>query len=154
MSTKRFFKNTKKNKKYNEGRNQSPSNFRTITESFKFSFPKIDSVPLLKIYRGSLKVFIALIFLLAAFVVGLDLDSNLREKQSIDSEREKLTRELRFWQEFINGHQNYRDAYFQASLLEYKIGNTSKAKILVEKGLALDPNSEEGRKIEVLLEDK
>lgn len=119
-------------------------------------FPRIyriipDSEKLLRIYRLSLKAFVAFIFILAVIVVGLDLQANTQERQTIDLEREKLTKELKYWEDFIAKHQNYRDAYLQASILEYKLGNTSKAKMYVEKGLALDPNSENGRKIEKFL---
>lgn len=130
------FKNTKKRAK----NVKSPSSSRTIPAQ-----------TLLKIYRGSLKVFIVLIFILAVIIVGLDLDANVRAKQSIDLEREKITKELIFWESFIAKHQDYKDAYFQASVLEYKLGNSSKAKMYVEKGLSLDPNSEDGRRIEKIL---
>lgn len=118
---------------------KSPSNYRIIPE------------PFLKIYRLSLKVFIVFIFILAVIIIGLDLQANIQAKQDIDLEREKLTRELKFWEDFIVKHQDYKDAYFQASILEYKLGNTSMAKAYVEKGLSLDPNSEDGKKIEELI---
>lgn len=129
------FKNIKKEAK----KEKSPSNFRTIPATF------------LRIYRLSLKVFIIFIFILAVIVVGLDLNANIQAKQAIDLEREKLTRELKFWEDFIDEHKDYRDAYFQAAILEYRLGNTSKAKMHAEKGLALDPNSEDGKKLEELL---
>lgn len=141
MSSKRFFKRTKKNILDNEKKDRSPSNSRTIPDPAK----------LLKIYRLSLKVFIVFIFILTVIVVGLDLHANTQAKQAIDSEKKKLTRELKFWEDFIAKHQDYRDAYFQASILEYKLGNTSAAKNYVKKGLSLDPNSENGRKIEEFL---
>lgn len=135
------FKNIKKDK--------FPSNFRAIP-----AFTKVPAgmpTTFLKMYRLSLKVFIVSIFILAVVVVGLDLNANIRAKQSIDLEREKLTEELIFWESFIESHKDYRDAYLQASILEYKLGNTSKAKTYAEKGLSLDPNSEGGKKIEELL---
>lgn len=129
------FKNIKK-----EAKNaKSPSNSRIIPATF------------LTIYRLSLKVFIVFIFILAVVVVGLDLRENLKTRQEVDSQREKLTKELKFWEDFIDTHRDYRDAYFKASILEYKLGNTSKAKLYVEKGLSLDPNSEDGKKTEELL---
>lgn len=131
------FKNTKKEAK----KQKSPSNSRIIP----------DPTLLIKIYRGTLKVFVILSFILVVVIVGLDLDTNVKVKQAIDLEREKLTKELLFWEDFIAEHEDYRDAYFQASILEYKLGNSPKAKMYVEKGLALDPNSQEGRKIEELL---
>lgn len=145
------FKNIKKKTSFKEGSIKSPSNSRTITDSFNISLPKFNSVMLLKIYRGSLKVFIVLTFILAAVIIGFDLDANIKAKQNVDSEREKLTNELKFWESFIAEHKDYRDAYFQTSVLEYKLGNTSKSRLLVEKGLSLDPNSEDGRKIEEFL---
>lgn len=146
------FKNIKKNKSGNERKNQSPSNSRAITvKNFKFSFPKIDSSKLLKLYREALKVFVIFIFIVAVIIVGYDFKKNLQIKQGVDSQREVLVKNLNFWENFISKNQNYPDAYFQASILEYKLGNISKAKIYVEKGLSLDPNSEDGREIEEFL---
>lgn len=131
------FKNIKKDK--------FPSNFRII--------PASGGRPstFIKIYRLSLKIFIAFIFIIAVVIVGLDMQKNIQAKKTIDSEREKLTEELIFWESFIKNHKDYRDAYFQASVLAYKLGNTPKAKAYAEKGLSLDPNSEDGRKIEEFL---
>lgn len=145
------FKNIKK-KKYIK---KSPSNSRTITESksFKFAFPKISSFKLLKLYKGALKIFVIFTFVITAVIVGLDLQNNLQMKKNIDSQREILINELSFWEDFISEHQNYRDAYFQASILEYRLGNALKAKEYVGKGLALDPNSQEGKKIEKFLNE-
>lgn len=145
------FKNIKK-KVYKK---KSPSNSRTITESksFKFAFPKISSFKLLKLYKGALKIFVIFTFVITAVIVGLDLQNNLQMKKDIDSQREILIKELSFWEDFISEHQNYRDAYFQASILEYKLGNALKAKEYVGKGLALDPNSQEGKKIEKFLNE-
>jgi len=132
------FKNTKKEAK----KIKSPSKSRTIPATF------------LKLYRGSLKAFIVFIFLLAAFVVGIDLRKNLNIKKDIDMQRENLTRDLKFWEDFITEHKDYRDAYFQASILEYKLGKINQAKMYVEKGLSLDPNSEDGKKFEQFLLNK
>ena len=129
------FKNIKKEAK----KDKSPSNSRTIPATF------------LVIYRLSLKIFIVFIFILVSVTVGLDLQANIQAKHAIDLEREKLTKDIIFWEDFIAKHQDYRDAYFHASILEYKLGNASAAKNYVEKGLSLDPNSKNGRKIEELL---
>lgn len=128
------FKNVEKKKK-----EKSPSNSRTFPEAF------------IKIYGLSLKIFIVFIFLLAIVVIGLDLEANMQAKQAIDLERQALTTDLKFWESFVAKHQDYKDAYFQASILEYKLGDSSKAKMYVKKGLALDPNSDEGKNIEKFL---
>jgi hypothetical protein len=142
------FKNLKKEAKSEK----SPSNSRRIPAFFSnFSLPKFNSVRLIKLYREVLIVFVIFIFILTSIAVGLDFRNNLLEKQKIDLQRETLTKELNFWKEFLTKHQDYRDAYLQASILEYKLGDISKAKMYVQKGLSLDPNSESGRKIEALL---
>jgi len=130
--------------------------FKNIKKKIKhLRFPRnsriIPAVTLLKIYGTGLKAFTVFIFLLAVVVVGLDLQKNIQEKQTVDLEREKLVKELKFWRSFIAEHEDSRDAYFQASILEYKLGNRRKAKMYVEKGLSLDPNSKEGKKIEETL---
>ena len=118
----------------------------------KTQFPRNSRIiPAFKLYRRTLKIFVGLIFLLTAIIVGLDLRGNIQVKQAIDSQRAQLTKELKFWESFIAKHQNYRDAYFQVSVVEYRLGNSAKARMYVGKGLSLDPNSETGKKIEDLL---
>ena len=156
------FKNIKKKSPPAGGkREEFPSNSRSIpaspqlqrgeTEHSRFTFPKINHTALLKIYGGVLKVFVVIVFMIAVVIVTADLRNNLQARQSIDRQRGDLMKNLNFWEDFIAKHNNFRDAYFQASILEYQMGDISKAKIYVEKGLALDPNSENGRKIEQLL---
>lgn len=143
------FKNVKKkthHKKY-------PSNSRTIND-LQSRFPKIDNIILFKFYRRALKVFVALIFIVTAVVVGLDLQSNLQVKGSVDSQREVLISDLNFWKDFLTQHRNYPDAYFQISIVEYKLGDMTQAKMYAEKGLTLDPNSQDGIRLERFLVNK
>lgn len=154
MSSKRFFKRAKKNKKGNERRSQSPSNSRSIPEKPSFYFPKFNSLQLLKLYGGSLRIFVVSVFIIAVVIVSVDMRGNFIARQKIDLQRAKLIRELKFWEDFLVKSQNYSAAYFQASILEYRLGNTSKAKIYVEKGLSLDPNSADGQKLEKFLVGK
>ncbi len=138
------FKNIKKNPEASGKKTKSPSNSRAITDPAK----------LLKIYRGSLKVFLAFIFIVTVIVVFVDLQKNLEIKQNIDFQRVNLTKELNFWKDFISKHKDYRDAYFQVSILEYKLGNISNAKKYAREGLSLDPNSDDGKKLEQFLVNK
>ncbi|MBI4089300.1 MAG: tetratricopeptide repeat protein [Candidatus Levybacteria bacterium] len=142
------FKNTKKKSK----RNKSPSNSRSIPAFDKTLARKPDTF--LKMYTLSLKIFVVLIFLLTTVIVGIDLQKNITLKDNIDRQRGDVTRELKFWESFIGKHQDYRDAYFKMSVLEYKLGNISSAKEYVSKGLSLDPNSENGKKLEQFLVNK
>lgn len=148
------FKNIKKSPSTGGKKKKSPSNSRTIAEHFKFSWPKISHIALFKVYRKTLKIFVVFIFMVAVIIVGIDLRDNLKVSQKLDPQRESLIRDLSFWEDFLSKHKNYRDAYLQASILEYKLGNTAKAKKYIEKGLILDPNSITGRKIEEFLKSK
>lgn len=136
------FKSSKKKKENKVKKAKSPSNSRTI--------PAISSF--FGIYHKSLIVFVIIIFILTAALVALDLQRNLENKMKNDIQRENLTNELVFWEDFVGKHADYRDAYFKMSLLEYKLGNVIAAKRYVERGLALDPNSEDGKNIEEFLD--
>jgi len=149
------FKNIKAQKRGSY--KKSPSNSRTIparSTRFKLTLPKFSLAELFKFRGEALRAFVALIFVLTAILVGVDFRNNFKAKQEIDSQREILVKNLYFWEDFISKHENYRDAYFEASILEYKLGDSFKAKLYVKKGLALDPNSQDGMKIEQFLEGK
>lgn len=145
------FKSAKKIKQKNKKKIKSPRNSLSFPVLTKFSLPKISSIKFFKIYHKSLNIFIIFIFILATIIVGLDLQKNIAEKNSIEGERKQLEKELVFWKDLISKYENYRDAYFKVSILEYKLGNISLAKEYVEKGLALDPNSIDGKRIEEFL---
>jgi len=144
------FKNIKKKAKIV----RSPSNSRSITDKpthLSFSFPKINHTVLIKVYRGTLKTFLVFIFIVAAIIIYTDLRRNIQTKQNIDYQRSALARDLNYWENFISEHQDYRDAYIQASILEYKLGDTSRAGIYIQKSLVLDPNSPEALRVEQFL---
>lgn len=135
------FKNIKK-KAYKK--RKFPSNSRSIPEHIKSPRLKLNSVSLFRTYRRILKAFVAILFVIAVVIVSLDIQENLGTKQNIDYQRLLVIRELKYWQDFISKNNAFRDAYFQASVLEYKLGEISMAKKYLEKGLSLDPNSKEG----------
>ena len=57
-------------------------------------------------------------------------------------------------QGIIKTYPNYRDGYFRLATLEYELGNRNKAKEYVQKALELDPNFEEGRRLERMFLEK
>lgn len=143
------FKNIKKKHPHKE--KKSPRNYLSITEHFKISLPKLTPARLLKLYRGSLKIFIVIIFIFTTIIVALDLQENIEKKREIDTLRDQLEEELTYWKAFVSKSPNYRDAYFALAITEYKLGNTLNAKMYIKKGLDLDPNSENGKKLEEFL---
>lgn len=159
------FKNIKKKLRVKEKKAKSPNNSRSIParharqlagvagrpEPLKLSLPKFNSVTLLKIYRRSLKVVVVIIYFLAVVVIGLDLQKNLKTQQNVNFQRKILTKNIKFWEDFLSKNNNYPDAYFQASIANYRVSNMAKAKMYVQKGLFLDPNSKNGKKIKDFL---
>lgn len=148
------FKNIKKDKKaVIEKKKKFPSNSRSITEHFSSNMHNLTK-GLSKLWDIGLKVTVLIVFVLAMVIVGLDVYRNFQIKQGIDLERENLLKELSFWELFMGEHGDYRDAYFKMSALEYRLGNAFKAKEYAEKGLMLDPNSKNGKKIEDFLKGR
>lgn len=55
-------------------------------------------------------------------------------------QRESLSQDLGLWEGIAQKYPTYRDAYFQASVLAYRLGDSTKEQILLDKTLQLDPN--------------
>ena len=115
---------------------QFPSFFLTFTEKY------------------FLVVLVSFVLLLMIVVVGLDLYKDIKQIQKAQAERQKTTRELQFWQLVVSKYKDYRDAYFQIALLEYRLGNFNKSRSYLQKTLSLDPNFEKGRELEKVLSIK
>lgn len=94
---------------------------------------------------------LSLAFLIEGILVGVDLYNTFKAKQLIESERVKIQEKVAFWEDVALKYTDYRDAYFQLAILEYRLGNTVKAQKYLEKTLEIDPNFEEGREFEKLL---
>lgn len=87
----------------------------------------------------------------AILIVGADLQKNIQNKQNLEKERVKVVREIEYWEKTIEKYKNFRDAYFQLAVLNYRLGNFEKAKSFLQKTLELDPNFEEAKDLEKLL---
>jgi len=114
------FKNIKKKAK----NIKSPSNSRSITDKPHFSFSFSESKPygINKDVRGSTKNLSYLYFYRGRSNCLHRSSKKHSGKASIDSQRNALARDLNYWENFISEHQDYRDAYIHASILEYKTG--------------------------------
>lgn len=128
-------KKTKKQKK-------SPRNLRTITEWKKY----LD-------WRSWLfwVNLLSLALISAVVMMGVEFYQLNQKLQRQNVERQSIQAELGRWEKIIEKYPNYRDAYFKAAVLEYRLKNDSTAKEYLQKALELDPSFEEGRKLEKLL---
>ena len=141
-------------KKKKSKRNKSPKIYRFIPDVFRKHASKFNRRKVFSAYRNALIVFTIFIFIVVIVVLGLDLHKNLQDREKLDFEREKITKELNFWQSFVAKHQDYRDAYLQLAILEYRLRDVNKARFYLNKSLAIDPNFEKGRELKKVLSSK
>ena len=155
-------------KRQRKRKNKSPKIYRFIPDSVKASAGKPSSIwkhffnlnidlnrkEVFNVYRKALRIFTLFIFIVAIVALGFDLSKNIKEKEKTDFERERITRELNFWQSFVAKHHDYRDAYLQLAVLEYRLRDVNKAKFYLNKSLSIDPNFEKARELEKILSIK
>jgi len=89
---------------------QFPNIFRSFTER----------------YFLTLLVSFVLVIILA--IVGLDLYKDVLEQKKIETERKETISKIEYWQKIVDKYKDYRDAYFQLAILEYRLKNFDKSK--------------------------
>lgn len=114
-------------------------------------FPSITRIFTEKYFLEFLVTFILVAMLL---VVGMYLYRDIKVQQKTEKERKEIISKIKYWQEVIDKYNDYRDAYFQLAVLEYRLKNFDKAKSYVNKSLSIDPNFEKGRELEQILNSK
>lgn len=111
----------------------------------KNKFPRISR----RITENNVWLIIASVVIgVAILIVGADLQKSIQDKQYIEKERIKIAKEIEYWEKTIEKYKDFRDAYFQLAVLNYRLGNFDKAKAFLQKTLELDPNFEKGRELE------
>ena len=116
-----------------------------------FRFPNIIRIFTEKYFLGFLVTFILVAMLL---VVGMYLYRDIKVQQKTERERKEIISKIQYWQGIVDKYSDYRDAYFQLAILEYRLKNFDKAKSYVNKSLSIDPNFEKGRELEEILNVK
>lgn len=134
---KHFFKRFKK----------TPSAHK-IKDKKLLKFPRILRTFTEKYFLACLILFVLVVMLV---VVGMDLYKDIDQKQKIDKERQEIVKQLQFWQSVVAKYKDYRDAYFQLAILDYRLGDISTSKFYLKKALDIDPNFEKGRELEKIL---
>ncbi|GEM_PF-1589575 len=134
------------NKKEEKRQAEFPNIYRIISERII----KVESV-LLSNSRIVIASMISIFILALIFAFGLDFYHNFKTRQGVELNREKIASEINYWQQVVDKYNNYRDGYFQLSILEYKIGNKDKSRLYLEKVLELDPNFEAAKSLGKLL---
>lgn len=117
-------------------------------ETFKpFKFPNIS-----RIFPVLLWSWVTFILFLIVILAGVDFYQNYKKNEELLIQREETLERINYWQGVVLKYKDYRDGYFQLAVLEYNLQNFEKAKAHLQKVFELDPNFEEGRELEKLLQ--
>lgn len=133
-------KNTKKTKK-----EEFPSNNRIITEEAPIKTQNSLSL------RFILAIFSIFVLLMALGLLSFDLVKQIREGENRERERQEIISDINFWEMIINQYPDFKDAYLELAVLEYRIGDLSKASFYKDKVLYVNPNDIQARKLEEFL---
>ncbi len=82
------------------------------------------------------------------------ISTGIEEKQSAEAQNKRVEKQITFWQGVVKKYTNYRDGYFELSVLEYRLKNFTKSEYYLQKTLYLDPGFKEGLKLQILLDNR
>jgi len=136
-------------KKINKLATQFPNIFRIIPESKLFK-QALKSKPLFYLFSGFM-VIVSIMLVLTIVIFGVKLNSSLRMLIKVTSQRQELKAKINFWQSITDKYEGYKDAYFQIAVLEYRLGDLRSAKQANNQALLLDPNFEDAKKLDNLI---
>ena len=117
---------------------QFPSNSRSIPE--RIISPTNGFIFLVCFFSGVL----LMVLLMQENTIRL----NFAYLQTLTAERSEVQKQVHQWQQVVTKYPDYRDGYFQLAVLEYQLGDTTRARVYDEKALELDPNFQSGKELE------
>lgn len=142
---------------------QFPNISRFITERLasvkapKLTFRLSRQSKLYKLGFGILAIFVFVIIVVLTAGISffaVKTYQNFAEIIQINNQRQNIKGKINFWQSIADKYDGYKDAYFQMAILDYTLGNFQKAKVENAKALLLDPNFDDAKKLEVILDKK
>lgn len=121
-----------KKKKTSKKASKFPNIYRFITEK---------GILVLKNRMVILSMYIIVYLAVAVTIAYLssNLYRNFNTYQKVSLERAKIINQLNTWQGIIKRYPDFKDAYLQIAVLEYRLGNYDKARFYCDKALFLDP---------------
>lgn len=126
-----------------------PKIYRIITEPFHlFKKSKKKKSEIFKKLKFQSLVTFYIVTSALILLLSFDLLISLQKQKEINFERTKIKSEIKLWEAISAKYQGYKEAYYQLALLNYRIGETDKAKFYVNKALYLDPNFEKARDLQ------
>lgn len=87
-------------------------------------------------------------------IAAVSIYSLLPQRTIIEEQRDALSREILFWEEIATTHPDYSDALFKLAILSYRVKENKKAWEYVKKALFLDPNFNEAKQLQQILQNE
>jgi tetratricopeptide (TPR) repeat protein len=152
-----------KNKEKKQVASQFPNIYRIITEGrvvvkVKKSWFRLSNQPKLKkflLILSGIVVFATILILTVGIIIfSFKFYKNYVSYQKLSEKRKNLQLQINFWQSVWQKYPGFKDAYFQAAVLEYQLSDLQKAQDYNKKALLLDPNFENAIKLEDVLNKK
>jgi hypothetical protein len=92
------------------------------------------------------------IFLLFIMFMLFDLKQKLIISNGLVAQRAQVLTDIKSWEKVLSERKDYRDGYLQLAILQSQIGDINGAKKNLNEALKIDPNSKEGRELEIFLQ--
>ena len=125
-----------KNSKTERPVSRFPNIYRIITEKIRYFLG-------LRLIKYSLFGIIIAVLLIMSIQTGLSLSKNYQIFKQREAERDKVLVQLKTWQSIGEKYPNYKDAFLQIAILEYRLKDLTNARYYLNKALLLDPNYNE-----------
>ncbi|OGH47812.1 MAG: hypothetical protein A3A51_03850 [Candidatus Levybacteria bacterium RIFCSPLOWO2_01_FULL_39_10] len=136
------FKNTKNKKTYKKAKAAKAKKFPSNYLNFPEGLRKEELLFVL----GILTIFTAIL------IISADIYTTIKDQKRVTNEKVRILNEISFWENEVKEKPNFRDAYFNLALLNYEIRKFDEARVYLNKVFSLDPDFEEGRRLEEIIE--
>ncbi|PJA00174.1 MAG: hypothetical protein COX78_00905, partial [Candidatus Levybacteria bacterium CG_4_10_14_0_2_um_filter_35_8] len=97
-------------------------------------------------------VYLAIAVIIVYLSINLYRNFNTYQKSSL--ERVKIMNQLNSWQGIIKRFPDFKDAYLQIAVLEYRLGSYDIARLYCDKALLLDPEYSDAIELDKKLRGK
>lgn len=116
-----------------------PNIFRFITEK------ALTHRGYTKLLKVSISGLISVLLLGITISQSLQLQNNLRQEKKLAQQRRNIEKEITYWEKTVEKYTNYSDIYLKIASLEYRLGNSGTARVFINKALAINPQTQQGR---------
>ena len=124
----------------------------------KQKFPSISRIiperlnPFLTFVAAVVTFFFVIVLLFGIVFNGVKIYRSYKSLNKLDEQRQNLKSQISFWQSVASKYPEYKDSYFRIAMLEYELGDSTKAKEFDRKALLLDPNYVDALTLQNVLE--